>query len=185
MKTITIAVSTLALIGTAAEAAPGDRRAAFKERAQERFQTIDQNKDGTLSHDELMAQAQVRFDEFDQDGNGIILLEELPVKMPLPGRASRRLERMQENLDLKGASDEQRQRLEEKAEKRRPTRVKFMARLDRDENEQLDVEEFAAPMIKRYKRADINGDGSVTQSEFDEALERGMRKRRGERSRRR
>ena len=185
MKITTIAVSTLALLSVAAEAQPGDRKAAFKERAQERFQTIDQNQDGVLSHDELMAQAQTKFAEFDQDGNGIILLEELPVKMPLPGRAQRRIERMQEKMESRGATDEQLSRLEERAEERRPTRVKFMARFDQDENEQLDVEEFAAPMIKRYKRADINGDGSVTQSEFDEALDRGMRKHRGERSRRR
>ena len=185
MKIFTIAVSTLALVATAAEAAPGDRKAEFKARAQERFQSLDQNKDGTLSHDELMAQAQSKFAEFDQDGNGVILLEELPVVMPLPERAERRLERMRENLDLRGASDAKRQRLEERAEKRRPSRIKFMARLDQDANEQLDVEEFAAPMIKRYKRADINGDGSVTQSEFDEALEHGMDKRRHGRSRNR
>ena len=69
--------------------------------------------------------------------------------------------------------------LEERFRDRQPTRMKFMARMDRDGNEQLTVEEFAAPLIKRYKRADINGDGTVTQAELEEMLERGPRERRG------
>ncbi len=189
MKIITIAVSSLALMGTLAAAQSGHRhmgdKSAMKAHAQERFQAMDQNQDGTLTHEEMMVEAQAKFAQFDQDGNGVILLEELPVVMPLPERAERRLERMRERMQERGVSEEKLQRLEKRVEERRPSRVKFMARFDKDENEQIELQEFAAPMIKRYKRADINGDGTVTQSEFDEAIERGARKeRRDDRSRR-
>ncbi len=177
MKNFTIAVSLIGLVAASAAAQPTNL-VNFKAEAKERFLALDTDSSGAVSHDELMAQAANRFAEYDQDGNGILLLEELPLKMPLPPRAERRIERMQEKAERRGG-EVGRATFEERARDKQPSRMKFMARMDRDENEQLDLEEFAAPMIRRYKHADINGDGTVTESEFDEAMDRGPRERRG------
>lgn len=178
MKKLTIAVSLVGLMATAISAQPGPI-GDYKAEAKERFRSFDRNNDGVVSHRELMNEASEKFSEFDQDRNGILVLDELPLKMPVPERVQRRVEQLQqrgERLRLGRGESGSGPAIEELVEKRSPTRMKFMARLDRDENEQLDVEEFAAPLIRRYKRADINGDGSVTEEEFDEALERGPRR---------
>lgn len=178
MKKVTVALSLIGLVAVSAEAQPM-KHEMRKAEAKERFLALDVNNNGEVSHDELMQQAVSRFAEFDQDGNGILLLEELPLKMPVPPQAQRRLERMKERFEARGHAEEGPVPLEERFRDRQPTRMKFMARMDRDGNEQLTVEEFAAPLIKRYKRADINGDGTVTQAELEEMLERGPRERRG------
>lgn len=182
MKKITIAVSMISLLAASASAQPGNG-AGFRAAAKERFQAYDINGDGAVSYDELMEDVGRKFAEFDQDGNGILLLDELPLKMPLPAHAAERIARKQERMQRHQSRasenpEEAQPRLspEEMAEKRRPSRMKFMAKLDRDENEQLDIDEFAAPLIKRYKRADINGDGTVSEAELDESFERGQRR---------
>lgn len=182
MKKITIAVSMISLLAASASAQPGNG-AGFREAAKERFQAYDINGDGVVSHEELMEDVGRKFAEFDQDGNGILLLDELPLKMPLPPQAAERIARKQERMQRHRSralenpeSLQPRFSLEEMAEKRRPTRMKFMAKLDRDENEQLDIDEFAAPLIKRYKRADINGDGAVSEAELEESFERGLQR---------
>ncbi len=181
MKTPTIAVSLMVLVATSVGAQEALKR-DFKAYAKERFQELDVNRDGAITHDELMQQARQKFSEFDQDGNGIVLLEELPEKMPLSAKAQRRMERMQERREARQEEGKRApaRSLEAFAEKHQPSRIKFMARFDKNGDEQLVVEEFAAPMIKRHKKIDVNGDGTVTEMELDEALERGMRhKRRG------
>lgn len=177
MKNFTIALSLVGLMATSAQAQP-ENIGDMKAEAKERFLALDTNNSGAVSHDELMAQAAKRFAEYDRDGNGILLLDELPLKMPVPPRMQQRIERMKDRAERRG-SEAGRNAIEARVYDRQPTRMKFMAHVDRDENEQLDLEEFATPLIKRYKHADINGDGTVTESEFDEALERGPRKRRG------
>lgn len=177
MKKLTIAVSLIGLMAASAQAQPANV-ADMKAEAKQRFVSLDTNNNGEVSHEEMMAEAARKFAEFDQDGNGILLLEELPVEMPLPPRGQRRLERMQEKYEAQGGEESGLPDPQERMERRKPTRIKFMARMDKDNNEQLDLEEFAAPMIKRYKRADINGDGTVSESEFDEMLERRPGKRR-------
>lgn len=150
----------------------------------EAFSQLDLNANGVVTHDELMQEAQKKFAEFDQNQNGAIVLDELPEKMPLPPRAERRLAHMKERAEAREQAGEERDgrrgpRLspEERAEKMRPTRLKFMARMDKDGDEQLTVEEMAAPLIKRFKRADINGDGQVTSAEFEQSMERQKQKR--------
>ena len=177
MKKVTVALSLIGLVAVSAEAQPM-KHEMRKAEAKERFLALDVNNNGEVSHDELMQQAASRFAEFDQDGNGILLLEELPLKMPVPPHAEQRMERMKARMGANNIPDAGGRSLEERFHDRQPTRMKFMARMDRDGNEQLTVEEFAAPMIKRYKRADINGDGTVTQAELEEMLERGPRERR-------
>lgn len=148
------------------------------------FRQLDLNANGIVTHNELMQEAQKKFAEFDQNQNGNVGLDELPDKMPLSRRAERRFAHMQEKAEvhLNAGTDRGKRRglrlsPEEWVEKMRPSRIKFMARMDKDGNEQLTVEEMAAPLIKRFKRADINGDGEVTSAEFEQSLEQRRHKR--------
>lgn len=183
MKKFMIAMALTGLVAAPAVAQPGPS-AEMRAQAKERFLAFDLNTDGVVSYDELMADAGNKFAEFDQDGNGILILDELPLVMPAPPHAEARRARMQQRMeerrlsrdDMQGAAQGgERPSADAIKERRTPTRMKFMARFDRDHNEQLDVEEFAAPLIKMHKRADTNGDGSVTEAEFDQSLERGSR----------
>ncbi len=184
MKRITIAV-TLACALSAPLTAQDSEPRGPREGAREAFQQLDLNGNGVVTHDELMQEARKNFAEFDLDGNGTILLSELPDKMPLPPRAERRLAKMKDKVhsrEQSGKRDEARRgpRIspEDRAEKMRPTRLKFMARMDKNGDEQLNVEEFSVPIIKRFKRADVNGDGDVTTAELEQTLEQRRHKRR-------
>lgn len=148
------------------------------------FNQLDQNADGTVTHDELMVQIRARFDEFDTDRNGLLELAELPDVMPLPERAERRIEKLRERFAERAARQgedfEPRITPEELEERMRPTRMKFIARLDKNGDEVVDIDEFGAPMFKRHKRADLNGDGSITFAELEEAhKQRDMRRFKG------
>lgn len=179
MKKIAIAATITCAISASLLAQ--DNRSRGPEEA---FRNLDLNANGVVTHEELMLEAQKKLAEFDQDENGIVVLGELPEQMPLSPHAERRLAHMKEKAEARANSgEEQRDRRgprfspEERAEKMRPTRIRFMARLDKDGNEQLTVEEMAAPLIKRFKRADINGDGEVTIAEFEQSIEQRKHKR--------
>jgi len=184
MKKITIA-ATLACVLSAPLIAQDSEQRGPRGGVKEAFQQLDLNANGVVSHDELMQEARKHFAEFDLDGNGIVLLSELPEKMPLPPRAERRLAKQKEKAQTRrqsGQGDEAKRgpRIspEDRAEKMRPTRLKFMARMDKNGDEQLSLEEFSAPIIKRFKRADVNGDGNVTTAELEQSQEQRKHKRR-------
>ena len=183
-------VATLTCILSASLLAQDDTPRGPRQSAKEAFQQLDLNGNGVVSHDEVMQAAQEKLAEFDQNGNGVVILSELPKKMPLPARAERRLAHMKEKAEARQQSGSDKQsgsqrgkkrgpRLspEERAEKMRPTRMKFMARMDKNGDEQLSLEEFAAPLIKRFKRGDLNGDGQVTTAEFEQSMEHRKHKR--------
>jgi len=184
MKKITIAATLACVLSVPLMAQDGEPRGP-REGAKEAFQQIDLNGNGVVTHDELMQEARKHFAEFDLDGNGTVLLNELPEKMPLPPRAERRLAKQKEKMQSREQSGERgekkrgpRMSPEDRAEKMRPTRLKFMARMDKNGDEQLSLEEFSAPMIKRFKRADVNGDGGVTTAELEQSLEQRRHKQR-------
>lgn len=188
MKKLAIAATVTFAISASLMAQEGEPRGP-----QEAFRKLDLNANGVVTHSELMQEAQKKLAQFDQNQNGVIVLEELPEKMPLPARAERRLAHMKERAEAREQAGEAREHageerrgrrgpklsLEEREEKMRPTRIKFMARMDKDGDEQLTVEEIAVPMIKRFKRADVNGDGEVTQAEFEQSMEQRRHKRGG------
>ncbi len=182
MKKIPIAM-TLTCILSASLLAQDDARHEPRERAKEVFRQLDVNNDQVVTHDELMLEAQKKFVEFDQNNNGAITLGELPEKMPLSPRAERRIAHMKDRADARQQAGAQRRgpRMppDERAEKMRSTRIKFMARMDKNGDEQVNLEEFAAPLVNRFKRGDINGDGEVTTAEFEQSLEQRKYKRRG------
>lgn len=143
------------------------------------FETLDVNNNGVVTHAEFMSHNNKRFSEFDKDGDGYLTLAELPERMPLPARAQRRLElkqeRMKNRMERRGLSPDDDIKEIEPVKARR---MNFMARLDKDGDERLTAEEFAAPPLKRFKRVDGNGDGAVTEAEVEQAMfERGRKHR--------
>lgn len=135
------------------------------------FEQLDANKNGVVTHAEFMQHSAARFSEFDADADGFLTLQELPETMPLPPvaqkRMERRQERMQKRMEHQGV-DADIAEIDETPERAR--RLRFMARLDKNGDERLSVEEFAAPPLKRFKFADVNGDGQVTESELNTAM---------------
>ncbi|WP_262695538.1 EF-hand domain-containing protein [Kordiimonas aquimaris] len=175
-----LAIATLGVLGTTALVAQDGPRGMFKQ--------LDRDGNNVVTHEELLNEARQHFADFDHDGNQLIELAELPQEMPLRGPQKRRLERVKDRMEKRAErrdeSHEPRMTVEEVEDRMRHSRIQFMARMDRDEDEQLTVEEFAAPLIKRFKKADIDGDGNVTLEEFEDTqknMRRGRRDKRGKR----
>lgn len=111
------------------------------------FETLDTNGDGVLTQEELAAHRTERFGEADTDGNGLLSREELIERAN--ARVSERIEKMMERRDANNDG-----MLSE--EELRPT----------DDR-----------MNRRFARLDADGNGEVTQAEFEAAMEQ-MRQRR-------
>jgi Ca2+-binding EF-hand superfamily protein len=195
VKTITLSLiaSSVLTAGMFAEALPEEddkqsRREKIEARIEAKFNEVDTNKNGVISHDEMMAKPSERFQAYDKDNDGYLTLSELPKLMPVPEHLKMRMEKRYENMrerhaDRGGEGAENEAQKAEKAgrkakmlERRQPTRLKFVARLDRDNDERLSLEEFSAPAVKRFKHSDRNGDGEVTLEEAKQAAKRKIRK---------
>ena len=135
----------------------------------ERFKALDKNGNGVITHDEMMAAVKTHFDKFDTNGDGFLTLAELPKEMPMPEgmekRMEKRMEKMAERAEKAGRDFD-----EDDLEGRfKPTRIRFVAKHDRDGDEQVSLEEFSSRAVHMFKRADANGDGEVTKAEMEEA----------------
>jgi len=151
-----------------------------EDKIKDRFKKHDSNGDGIVSHQEMKAQVQAKFDEYDQNRDGFVELNELPVTMPVPSHKSERRERrrskMQEKMAERG--HEMPEKFAEHMEQHgKPTRIKFIAKLDRDGDERVSVEEYMRKAIKHFKHRDVNGDGNVTLEEIETARSHRMAKR--------
>lgn len=181
MKKLPIA-ATLTCVLSASLLAQDNTPKGPREHAAEVFKQLDVNNDQIVTHEEMMQEARRKFAAFDQNKNGVITLGELPEKMPLPPRAERRIAKMKDRAEARQQDGEPRRGRhmspEERAEKMRPTRIKFMARMDKNGDEQVSLEEFVVPMVKRFKRGDIDGDGEITAAEFEQSLKQRHHKRR-------
>tara|TARA_R110002096_G_scaffold295347_1_gene489821 strand:+ start:211 stop:756 length:546 start_codon:yes stop_codon:yes gene_type:complete len=135
----------------------------------EQFKLADGNRDGLVTHDEMMVMIQKKFNEFDKNGDGFLELNELPKEMPVSDmmqkRMGKRLKKMAKRHD--GNEIQLRDHIEERF-KVKHSRINYVARHDADGDERVSVEEFAGRKIKHFKRADQNGDGNVTLAELDE-----------------
>ena len=157
--TVLAALAAFVMIG-AAGAHADDHEGGMK-----RFEDADKNSDGIVSHDEMLASVQAKFSEFDKNGDGYIELAELPKEMPVPEHMKERIEKRKAEM-----SDEQKERFEKKMEnreKRKPSRIDFVARMDRDGDEKISLEEFSKRAVQHFKRADQNGDGEVSKAEAE------------------
>ena len=145
----------------------------------ERFREADANKDGLLSHGEVMVRVKEKFDDLDTNGDGFLMLAELPKEMPVSEHVQRRMER--HKAKMKGRIDEREpedSRMSKKMHRGmngqdkahgKLTRLKFVAKLDRDGDEKVSLEEFSVRAIKRFKRHDLNGDGNISLAEIENA----------------
>lgn len=144
--------------------------AGLKDHVAERFKALDGNRDGVVTHEEMMAEVHKKFGEFDKNRDGFLELSELPEQMPVPEKVAKRMEKRMEKMAKRHpeAAEEMKERMEDRFNRRR-TRINFIAKLDRDGDEKVSVEEFVSRKIKRFKKVDGNGDGSVTLAEAEEA----------------
>lgn len=174
----TIAISVIALMAGTSAIAAGKMKDRFKE--------VDSNNNGVITHAEMMARVQTEFAKFDKNRDGYLTLSELPKEMPIPEhmkdrlekRADRMKERLEERADRMG-QDFDEEAFEDRLEQRKPTRIRFMARLDRDGDERVSVDEFSRRAVRMFKHADLNGNGEVTKDEADEARKMKHGKKRG------
>lgn len=168
LKTLTTALLLGSAVTATVYAAPGG------DRMKKMFEELDADKNGVVTHAEVMAKSQLKFNEFDKNGDGFLELAELPEVMPVPDRMKKRMEKrakkLQERVERKGIED-----IQEVAVA--PTRLKFVARHDRDGDERVSVEEFSVRAIKMFKRGDINGDGTLTMAEAEDAVKKHVKKR--------
>lgn len=135
----------------------------------ERFEELDSNGNGVVTHEELMAAVKARFDMFDKNDDGVLTLEELPKDMPVPEHAGKRFEKRMERM-AERAEKEGRDMDEGELQSRfKPSRMQFIAKHDHDGDEQVSFEEFSSRAVAMFKRADGNGDGEITKTEMEEA----------------
>jgi len=169
----TVTMLTLLALATTANA---------KEDHEDRFKKHDTDGNGVVSYTEMTAQVQEKFNEHDQNHDGYIELSELPLIMPEPPhrreRKERQFSKMKEKMEEHGreipAGFAGRMNHGGK-----PTRIKFIAKFDRDEDERVSFEEFSIKAIRHFKERDVNGDGGVTLQEAELSRTHG----RGERQR--
>lgn len=181
-KTTVVSIAALLVASVAAgvSATYDGPKANF---AKERFNNADTNKDGTVTHGEMMAQVQIKFNEFDKNRDGFIELQELPEELPVPERMQERMQKRramkQERMAERGHEMQEGQGDAEAhhEDRAKRTRIKFMAKLDRDGDERITVEEFSRKAARHFKRGDVNGDGSVTLAELEEAKKHHKKKR--------
>ena len=169
-KTILIAVFA-GVLSPVAMSSPdnGMHGKEMKEKMLERFNAADADKNGVITHAEMMAKVSEKFGEFDKNKDGFLELEELPKIMPMREKHMRmkHMGKHHENAD-----PEKMAKKKEKMKKRwakKHTRIKFIAKLDKDGDERVSLEEFARKKVEHFKRGDENGDGSVTLAEMEAA----------------
>jgi len=184
---LAIAISTAVFVPATLSAQEKDGRQAFRAEMQalikERFARLDADGSGIVSHDEMLASARANFDEYDGNSDGFLSLDELPEVMPLPEHVQKRRELKEQRFVERGGDPEKAQK---RSEKRQPTRIRFVARMDKDRDELVSFDEFSKPTIRMFKRADGNGDGEITEEEMADSMKRrgkGRKKRGGDRRR--
>lgn len=174
-----IAITTLAALAVPVVAAAPVKG---KEMMEKRFKEADLNGNGVITHEEMMAGVQKKFSEFDKNRDGYLTLTELPQEMPVPEHVEKRMEKRMERMRERAA--EQGHELDPEdmpgqGMRGKPTRLKFMAKHDKDGDERVSLEEFARRAVHHFKRGDVNGDGEVTLAEAEQAMAHHFKKRRG------
>lgn len=102
-----------------------------------KFETLDQNKDGQITQDEIQQAAQMRFAKADQDGDGMLSKAELEAAAAerAQKRVARMLERHDANKDGVLSPDEM---------DRSDKMARMFKRLDKDNSGGVSAQEFKA-----------------------------------------
>jgi len=182
-KTTAVSIATV-LSATAALGIAAKEPNYLPEHIQQRFTEADSNKDGVVTHAEMMLQVEKKFNEFDKNRDGYLVLQELPKIMPIAEHKKERMEKHKEKMKQRmakrdhkmpeGMSAEMENHFGERG---KPTRLRFVAKLDRDGDERVSLEEFTRKAARKFKRGDVNGDGSITLAELEKAKKHHMKKR--------
>ncbi len=174
-KTIAIALASASLLvgGVAvAQQTHGDKgpmtRAEVAERSLEKFAKMDANGDGQLDSTDRDAKMAERFAAADTDGDGVLTRAEVTA-----AREARRGER-QDRRAARGADTENGERMKRGGKRggkhgmrggRGMRGMEMMAQADTDGNGSVSQAEFQAAALARFDKADTNGDGTVTAEE--------------------
>lgn len=188
MKKTTVVSIAAVLSATAALGTAAKEPNHLPEHIQQRFIEADSNKDGVVTHAEMMLQVEKRFNVFDKNRDGYLVLQELPKIMPIPEHKKERMKKHKEKMKQRmagrghempeGMPEAMPAEMEERFGARgKPTRLRFVAKLDRDGDERVSLEEFARKAARKFKRGDVNGDGSITLAELEETKKHHMKKR--------
>ncbi|MEO8002286.1 MAG: hypothetical protein ABI644_10460 [Arenimonas sp.] len=147
---IALGLMTVSLFATA-QSQSSDRRANMQARAQERFQTLDTNRDGKLSYAELQnnPKHRERFDKADLNHDGGLSQDELK-----QAHEQKKQERQQRRSQMREKMQAGREKLQ---------------RLDVNKDQALTRAEIGNEMPKLLENFDIidgNNDGKITREEM-------------------
>jgi Ca2+-binding EF-hand superfamily protein len=147
---IAIGLTTLSLLAAAQSQSP-NRHADMQAKVQERFQTLDSNRDGKLSYAELQnnAKHRERFEKTDLNHDGGLSQDEL------------RQAHEQKKQQREGRRAERREKMQAAREK--------MQRLDANKDQALTRAEIGTEMPKlseNFSIIDGNNDGKITREEM-------------------
>ncbi|WP_308909567.1 hypothetical protein [Pseudokordiimonas caeni] len=166
----TLAATIAAVLLATAGASAGDHGMRGMRGGFDHFGKADTNGDGAVSKAEMTASLQAHFDKYDANKDGKIILAELPKEIPVPEEAKAK---MQEHYDrmVEKRGKEKADKMMERFSKG-TSRIDFLARFDRDNDEAISFAEFSAKPLKHFEKADSNSDGTVTAAEKEEAMEK-------------
>ncbi len=147
---IALGLMTVSLLATA-QSQPTDRRAEMQAKAQERFQSLDTNRDGKLSFAEVQndPKRRERFDKADLNHDGGLTQEEMKQVHQ---------QKRQERQERRAKGREKMQAAREK-----------LQRLDANKDQALTRAEIGSEMPKLLENFDMidgNNDGKITREEM-------------------
>lgn len=205
IKKTMITFSALAVVGSVALADDHHKKmeAHHKEmvaKMENIFKKQDLNRDGVVSHAEMTKKVEEAFLALDKNKDKMVDYNELPEKMEelaalLHGKEEAKLraemrqkmkdmhsQKVKKHQDMKKPDDKngegmKRHKVMKHREMKMPeNRIDFIKFLDRNKDEKISMDEFMQPAIRRFKRADINGDGGITFDEMKQGMDNHMKR---------
>lgn len=184
MKYVKPSIATIAIIlsGGALIAAPGNKadsngdgiltQAESVAAAQARFERMDANGDGQINAADKDVRAAKRFAEMDGNGDGVISEDEFMASREARAakREARRAEQSENGAKNKRAKKRDGQRNGKRGKRRGNARM--LKRADVNGDNSVSREEFLAMVNERFAGMDINNDGQVTKAERQEARDK-------------